>query len=453
MNNLSSLFPFWLLFFVFGLGFSSTSFAITISVSSGVSQPSFIQDKTVKIYAGWANAATNCVGRGSTETCDTCLGGDSVPCNHQSIHGGLYLQIDVSSTTANIGGLPVQLSATSDTIQPLNVVPSTSTSSGYSLRILWRDLCSGMFGTGSSDCNETSPIFKTMTLYFGPVKDSRFVEAINLEVNLSVLGGTQSNYTPCPSGATGSEAAACHYEMFGGDEKVYVSVFEPGWNIDTPSVTVGSTVAPVRSVVFFAAQSADNSAAAQSAAFNTITSSSDFFELGVKAGEDPLDDNRLNDLTNGTVYCFKMATQDITGNILKFTPSTAYSAESCAEPNDVAGILADKNCFIATAAFGSSLNRHVQRFRDFRNQFLVRNEWGEKFIKLYYQYGPQAATVIREHQSLRTMTRAALWPLLVFVEISLRWGILWGVFSVLLSLLVLRRSYQLLKLRFLPRPN
>lgn len=427
------------------MGLSSFSEAQTPTVVSGYSQPPVIEGKTVKLYAGWANAASNCNDASSTGTCETCRAGTNIPCNHASIHKGLYLQIDVSSTTQGISGLPVQLSTDSTTIGGFsNVVPNTATGSGYSLRILWQDLCQGLMN--DSNCNEAgAPTGTTKSIYFGPVKDGKFLEMITVEVSLSVLGSATSTYTECPSGATTSEGAGCYFEMFGGDEKAYVTVFEPSWNVDTPAITVGSVSLPVRGVVFFAAAV---DAATEAAQYdNLITNTSDSFEVAIRSGEDPLTDNRLNDLDNGTRYCFKMATQDITGNIQKYSPS--YSSVKCTEPNDVAGILTDKNCFIATAAFGSSLNRHVQKFREFRNQFLATNAGGKKFIQWYYKYGPDAAAVIKEHPGLRSLARGALWPLLIFVEISLRWGILWGLFSFLLTLLVIRKSWQILKFRWM----
>ncbi len=439
---------------VFSVGQAQTTATQSISVPSGYSQTPVIDGKTVKIYAGWANAANNCNGASATSTCDTCLGGTDIPCNRASIHGNMYLQIDVSSTTQGIGGLPVQLStdATTPTNNFTNVTAPTSTASGYSIRILWRDLCTGLPGIVDPSCGEASaPTGASRSIYFGPVKDAKFVEMITVEINLSVVGSTASNYTECPNGATTSEGAGCYFEVFGGDEKAYITVFEPSWNVDSPAIALGNASFPVRNIVFFAASGPEGTA--DSAIYNTITNSSDSFEIAVQSGEDPLGDNRLNDLQNGDRYCFKMATQDITGNILRYTPNTSGTTNKCAEPNDVAGILTDKECFIATAAFGSSLNRHVQKFREFRNQFLAGSEWGKKFIQVYYKYGSQAATVIKKHETLKTLVRGALWPLLIFVEISLQWGILWGVFSALLTLLVLRRTWQILKLQWLKRAS
>ena len=74
------------------------------------------------------------------------------------------------------------------------------------------------------------------------------------------------------------------------------------------------------------------------------------------------------------------------------------------------------SCFIATAAFGSPLEPHVQALRDFRDWHLRRSSVGRAFIRLYERYSPPLAAVIARHQSLRLVARAALTPVVLAVE-------------------------------------
>jgi uncharacterized repeat protein (TIGR01451 family) len=74
------------------------------------------------------------------------------------------------------------------------------------------------------------------------------------------------------------------------------------------------------------------------------------------------------------------------------------------------------SCFIATAAFGSPLEPHVQALREFRDRHLRRSSLGRAFIRLYERYSPPAAAVIARHQSLRLAARAALTPVVLAVE-------------------------------------
>ncbi len=444
MSSILKKLNFFLFFSQVFLG--SISFAQTISGISGVSRESVIEGKTVKIYAGWANPSA-CTTRDGVNPCDSCSGGDNVPCNHTSIYDTLVLQIDVQSTTASIANLPVQISAESDGGTLISsTITTTATSTGYSMKILWSSLCPGLTLDTSCSNSGTVPASIIKTFYFGPYKDGKFVEAITVEASISTFGSTANTYTDCVSGdTTGNVGAACYFKMYGGDEKIYVDVFEPSWSIDAPAITVGSSTLPVKKVVFFAAPSA--SVGDDSNAYSSIRNSSDFFELDIQAGEDPLADNRLIGFDNGSRYCFRMATMDNTGNIQGFTPT--FSSDYCAEANEVLGLLHDKKCFIASAAFGSPLNRYVQRFREFRDRYLLPSSIGKKFVETYYQYGPALANSIHESERMRALTRGVLWPLLFYVEIFLQFGIFWGLFSLLFSFLILRRVYQQIKIKIM----
>ncbi|WP_457577128.1 SGNH/GDSL hydrolase family protein [Desulfomarina sp.] len=68
-------------------------------------------------------------------------------------------------------------------------------------------------------------------------------------------------------------------------------------------------------------------------------------------------------------------------------------------------------CFIATAAFGSPVEKHVTLLKEFRDNFLLTNTLGKLFVKTYYALSPPAAHFISQHENIRQIIRILLYPL------------------------------------------
>jgi hypothetical protein len=69
-----------------------------------------------------------------------------------------------------------------------------------------------------------------------------------------------------------------------------------------------------------------------------------------------------------------------------------------------------EGCFIATAAYGSYLDSHVETLRNFRDQYLVTNPVGSALVSTYYKLSPPLAGFIDDHPALKPVVRAALLP-------------------------------------------
>ncbi len=73
-------------------------------------------------------------------------------------------------------------------------------------------------------------------------------------------------------------------------------------------------------------------------------------------------------------------------------------------------------CFIATAAYGSFLDPHVQTLRHFRDEYLLTHAAGRAFVEWYYRVSPPLAAFIAQHDSARIITRLFLTPVVYTVK-------------------------------------
>ena len=88
-------------------------------------------------------------------------------------------------------------------------------------------------------------------------------------------------------------------------------------------------------------------------------------------------------------------------------------------PTNVENIEVDGGgCFIATAAFGSYLDPHVDVLRDFRDNYLLTNKIGKAFVSFYYNTSPPMADFIARHNSLKITTRLLLTPVVYGLSYS-----------------------------------
>lgn len=112
--------------------------------------------------------------------------------------------------------------------------------------------------------------------------------------------------------------------------------------------------------------------------------------------------------------------------ILQYLPEgTAFSCV-VGSPSDAATLIqlsggptpksGDPSCFIATAAYGSVLDPHIDVLRWFRDTYLLESSWGRGFVRYYYRHSPPIADWIARHSWARTATRAALWAPVLSLE-------------------------------------
>jgi hypothetical protein len=416
---------------------------MTLTAISNYSKLEFPTDPTAgtalrpNVYAGTANSA---VCPNSNLLCDSCAAGPPAgftgnlyPCNSTAVYPALKLHIEMKTTSTTAY-------TSIDVTYKVGAGTATNPSGGYTydvgnkiltMDIPWSELCTAMGGT--STCTNLTSGSQTISFGLG-LGSATPVDKIDLQIIVS--GIDSSNAGPvyseaCDAGGAGIPATptpaagvygTCYYKAMRGDGKVYI---DPIISL-TGYPTFQSGIAYGGIAVFYAADTPDN--------IKTQTASRADFNIPT-AGT-AVADNRVTGLSNGTKYCFVVANKDVAGNVFYYLPTTATNSPStttfidpniiCATPDTVVGLLDDKSCFIATAAFGSQMAPEVETFRKFRNQFLLPSTWGRGFVKTYYKLSPPLADFIARHDTLRAAARGFLWPLLFFAKISLEWGILWS---------------------------
>jgi|SanBayMetagenome_1026888.scaffolds.fasta_scaffold05307_1 hypothetical protein len=78
-------------------------------------------------------------------------------------------------------------------------------------------------------------------------------------------------------------------------------------------------------------------------------------------------------------------------------------------------------CFIATAAYSTSIHPDLDTFRQFRDRSLLTNPWGRLFVSVYYQVGPQIAQYVNRSLYAKKMVRFLLENLASFMRSRQIW--------------------------------
>lgn len=114
---------------------------------------------------------------------------------------------------------------------------------------------------------------------------------------------------------------------------------------------------------------------------------------------------------------------------------------------DPTEIIPGVSCFVATAAYGSTMANDVCVLRTFRDECLMTNVAGQKFVAAYYRLSPAVANVIARDASLRSASRAMLMPIVWTVKHPAAAAIVVMMIVVLMTVGVRRSSRVAEKLR------
>jgi len=96
---------------------------------------------------------------------------------------------------------------------------------------------------------------------------------------------------------------------------------------------------------------------------------------------------------------------------------TFFSNDPQQPEASVALVGTSTRCFVATAAYGSPMQRNVRTLRNFRDQSLLRSHLGRSLVTLYYRWNGTAAGLIAHSKVSRTIARWMLQPLVTLAHL------------------------------------
>lgn len=402
-----------ILFFLIGLILSSSSFAaIEYLGAEGYSgiKTTLVSGTTKTIFlGGTAGDTSNCPASG---LCDTCDLNNTFPCNERAVSNNTTLKIffKVSTEASFDSSTRIRMRKGSNSENNnLTLASSSETlAAGTQLfaEVAWTTICGGT----CADLGKTS-------LYVGLDKgdDNSLDEKLEFEITFRKVDNSEAEHEGTANTDLNKTCAAyeglCGFSVTKGDEKIYLIESDLKIPSTYPATSAGSGVEFKGIRVYFS-----------EVGFSSIFPLNGYGSIDVDENGE-LGDRMVEGLENNINYYFLLANEDEAGNIYRASPVSYLQNDlHSAIPEQVIGLLEDQSCFIATAAFGSPFEKHVQDLREFRNQFLLTNSIGKKFVEFYYSVSPPLARWIAQNESARFVSRVILWPLWVVSKSLLNFG-------------------------------
>lgn len=97
--------------------------------------------------------------------------------------------------------------------------------------------------------------------------------------------------------------------------------------------------------------------------------------------------------------------------LLRTKLESAASALTALDPSYAPPAIEKKSadaCFVVTATMGDFNHPNVTLLRRFRDDWILKRPWGERFVSCYYQIGPKVADVISPRPVLRRLSYRCL---------------------------------------------
>lgn len=420
---------------------------------------SAIADDLSIIYGGIAGTPCPVGSKDTVHTCNTCIDSDTTAraCNQSGVYDSLKITVSFKVTKAvnnAVAKLFIETS-TAGTFDPVVSLAAANYAADATITMetSWGEICNRITGL-NINCVGTAgaALLATRSMRFGVDSDAtgevEDAERKSVTIKLHYIDKdvNEANVTQAQC-TSGTGTGMCNLTFLPGDQKAFIdTAIYSGADSDTATTSGGSV--DWESIAVFPVATATGSEAAAYSDFANGKANpvhKRFEPSGANAGSIP-DSQVSGGMSNYQQYCMVYGTKNKAQNIYKFVTTGVDTTKTCITPSEVVGLLDDKHCFISTAAFGSESAPEVEIFRKFRNQFLVKNFLGRKFIKLYYKISPPIADVISGNTYLKAGTRVALYPFLIFATLSLKIGfILTSLLMMLFLVITVRVSRRLHK--------
>ncbi len=374
-----------------------------------------------RINGGYAGDSGECATVTGSATCNSCTSVTNLCsvstaiCNPKSVYDSLKMKFtfQVDTVPANAKIL-VKFSGDVITLGSSDASQTLAANTDLFVYVSWQALREK---TSLTSANGTYQDTLSIGITNGTSSDT-FGASQDITVtyrgvdSTSTLAQFHSDGTSATDHECTSTEGFCSFSVVDGDSKVYLS-----------DLSLGGTD-PVSYVKWKSLQLYYREGACTGASsfcsVNPATDSSKTIDISSYDSDSlTMTSNKVENLTNETQYLFVIASQDETGNIGNFSNPTQLQCDfHSGTPGEVVGLLKNKKCFIATAAYGSTMDEHVGALRLFRDEILGSFGFSKEWIKFYYKYSPQLADVIATNNFLKQTTRIILWPLVYLAKFS-----------------------------------
>lgn len=422
LKTLKSVNLFMGLFFL-GLSLNLQAATLTIYSVDGVSAYDDETESTPIVYGAFSPA------------CNTLSGNDpSTGCANNPITSSSTFEIcayhDDSNNTAEF--TLVTATSDGDEVSLTQIQNNVVAGDNACITALWSSICT-VLDSDNSTCGSYDSDDLYLLATFNDENKSTLSVNIDFKINAYDTEAEANISSSECTGTVTDKPCVFNFSLVPGDGKAILMAVDENTeaisaNSGFPSATNHLTTKYIR--FYYATGS--------TASFDpgTAIAAGNFQDIEIitdSSGNSTTATDYITGLDNDQEYTFRVATVDEAGNIGYFLDETSSNniTNKTVTPEKVYGVFEESRCFIATAAYGNPLEKHLVLLREFRDKVLKKYQWGKKFIHFYYSYSPRAAVWLLDKEVVKPIVRVVLWPLYFFAKLSLKYGML---FSLMLSL-------------------